>query len=364
MIEGPHPDMNSVEQTDSLVFPEYYTSIEPVSNSAMMKAEIPLLEGELRDDKSVLYEELQMESQWLADTAAACSAAYHPTTKDSGISWAAFHANRQEGIPETMKTAILPLFTESSNSPAMIKHAMSITNAVVKHLNPGQIPVITLDQPLYVIAKTVQWAFPRDSRRGQVCAADGGLHIEKAAFTLPGDLLEGSGWVEVLTEAGIFTSGVADSCLTAIHIKRTRYAHEVTAVVLYAIMMKQYTEYRVSVVPDDTPDDIDTWTVKMSAQFQYMRHVLQLELLILVYTRSIREAKFGLYKSNLTGLAPWFMMLNHTHYARWLPVHIRDMVTLSELHPQTAAEFENGHFTVNKTGRLFSNMAAVLEHGS
>ena len=141
-IEGPHPDMNSAEHTDSQDLPEYYASIEPVSNSAMKKADILLLEGERRDDKSVLYEELQMESQWLADTAAACSAAYHPTTKDSGISWAAFHANRQEGIPETMKTAILPLFTESSNSPAMIKHAMSVTNVVVKHLYPGKIPVI------------------------------------------------------------------------------------------------------------------------------------------------------------------------------------------------------------------------------
>ena len=138
-----------------------------------------------------------------------------------------------------------------------------------------------------------------------------------------------------------------------------------TKLLLSFSMMNQYTEYRVSVVPDDTPDDIDTWTAKMSAsnsQFQYMHHVLQLELLILVYTRSIRKAKFGLYKSSLTGLAPWFMMLNHTHYARWLPVHIRDMVTLSELHPQIAAEVENGHFTVNKTGRLFSNMAVDQAH--
>ena len=55
--------MNSAEHTYSLDLPEYYTSIEPVSISAMKKAEIPLLEGELRDDKSVLYEELQMESQ-------------------------------------------------------------------------------------------------------------------------------------------------------------------------------------------------------------------------------------------------------------------------------------------------------------
>ena len=93
--------------------------------------------------------------------------------------------------------------------------------------------------------------------------------------------------------------------------------------------MNQYTEYRSSVAQDDTPDDIDTWSAKMSAsnpQFQYMHHVVRLELLTLVYTRSIRKAKFGLYKLSLAGLAPWFMILNHTHYARWVPVHIRDMV--------------------------------------
>ena len=42
MIEGSHPGMNSIEHTHSLDFPEYYTSIEPVSNSTMKKEEIPL----------------------------------------------------------------------------------------------------------------------------------------------------------------------------------------------------------------------------------------------------------------------------------------------------------------------------------
>ena len=106
-----------------------------------------------------------------------------------------------------MKTAILPLFSESSNSPAMIKHAMSVINAAVKHLNPGQIPIIILDQPLYAIAKTVQWAFPEIHGEDKYVLLMRGLHVEKAALTLPGDLLEGSGWVEALTEAGIFTSG-------------------------------------------------------------------------------------------------------------------------------------------------------------
>jgi hypothetical protein len=70
-----------------------------------------------------------------------------------------------------------------------------------------------------------------------------------------------------------------------------------------------------------------------------MRHGLQLELhvLTLVYTRLITEAKVGLSKLSLSGFALWFMVLNYTHDARWVPVHIRDMVTLTDLHPQLGA---------------------------
>ena len=39
----------------------------------------------------------------------------------------------------------------------MIYHAMSIIKSATETLNPGQTPVITLDQPLYMIAKAIQW---------------------------------------------------------------------------------------------------------------------------------------------------------------------------------------------------------------
>ena len=42
-------------------------------------------------------------------------------------------------------------------------------------------------------------------------------------------------------------------------------------------------------------------------------------------------------------VAPWFFALNHTHYQRWLPVHIKDML-----------EFANGCFTEQKSHRKFS----------
>jgi len=37
---------------------------------------------------------------------------------------------------------------------------MNLINEVVKHLNPGQTPVIAMDQPLFALAKMIQWNMP------------------------------------------------------------------------------------------------------------------------------------------------------------------------------------------------------------
>ena len=57
----------------------------------------------------------------------------------------------------------------------------------------------------------------------------GGLHIEIAALKTLGNLLDSSGWTGVLVQAEVATAGTADSFLKAVHVTRTRRAHQVTA---------------------------------------------------------------------------------------------------------------------------------------
>ena len=40
---------------------------------------------------------------------------------------------------------------------AMIQHSMDMLQQATHALNPGQIPVIAFDQPLYALAKQIQW---------------------------------------------------------------------------------------------------------------------------------------------------------------------------------------------------------------
>ena len=47
-----------------------------------------------------------------------------------------------------------------------------------------------------------------------------------AALRTMGDLLDRSGWTGALVQAGVATSGTADSFLKASHVARTRQAHQ------------------------------------------------------------------------------------------------------------------------------------------
>ena len=87
-----------------------------------------------------------------------------------------------------------------------------------------------------------------------------------------------------------------------------------------------------------------------------------MELVILLLIRSFREANFFLYCQSLAELMPYFFANNNVNYARWLPIHYRDMVTLEQKHPQLAQEFQSGNFVVHKSSRQFSAMAIDQAH--
>ena len=67
---------------------------------------------------------------------------------------------------------------------------------------------------------------------------------------------------------------------------------------------------------------------KRSPTFMYWDLILRYETLILIFVRAHREKNFALYVEILEKLTPLFFALDHVNYARWMPVHIRDMKCL------------------------------------
>ena len=73
----------------------------------------------------------------------------------------------------------------------------------------------------------------------------------------------------------------------------------------------------------------------------------------MIYVRTIR-GDFRLYIDALTKTVPRFFALDHALYARWIPVHLRDMVSLKDSHPDVYAEFLKDKFVVKKLRHTFS----------
>ena len=94
--------------------------------------------------------------------------------------------------------------------------------------------------------------------------------------------LADSGWTTPLTEAGIATSGTADSFLSANHLTRTRHAHQVTVATLSKL---QHLSFSLT----NTEESFEAWRVRQYPTFQFWDTVLRVELLILMLVRAPHE---------------------------------------------------------------------------
>ena len=78
------------------------------------------------------------------------------------IMWSAYHAVRLDAVGSIEKCieAMLPLFRDKAATPKMIRHGMNLIKKITEFLNPQLIPIMVVDQPLFDIAKKMQWTFP------------------------------------------------------------------------------------------------------------------------------------------------------------------------------------------------------------
>ncbi len=169
-------------------------------------------------------------------------------------------------------------------------------------------------------------------------------------------LLDSSGWTTALCEAGIATSGTADSFLKASHLTRTRHSHQVT---LLALSKLQHQAWQVMAAQETI--SFDKWRESMSTKFptfEFWEIIHQFEILVCIFIRTHRTRNFKLFVETLEALVPWFFALDHINYARWIPVHIRDMKSL----PHSISESFHKFWVVQKTQNKFSCLPIDQAH--
>ena len=215
--------------------PHYYTDVPPVTtNMKNISAPATSVDCVVYLTRDNFKEQTEEEYVWLE----------HARRVIEGNTWSACNASRQPQLARAISpTAQLLLFLDSAHTVAMIRHSMDVVKNVVEHVNPGKPPVVTLDQPLFALAKQIQWKRPETYGEDKMVVMFGGLHIEMAALKTLGDWLRGSAWVQALVQTEIATPGTADSFLRAAHGTRTRIAHQITATALHILQHRAYERH-------------------------------------------------------------------------------------------------------------------------
>ena len=57
---------------------------------------------------------------------------------------------------------LFPILPESINTSPTVRYCAKIIVKLTKKLHPGQIPIITADQPVYALGQQVQWLYPHE----------------------------------------------------------------------------------------------------------------------------------------------------------------------------------------------------------
>lgn len=167
----------------------------------------------------------------------------------------------------------------------------------------------------------------------------GGLHMKMTLLKSVGDLLNSSGWVQITIQADIAMLGTAVISLgsaykeNSLWCRYTDYAHDAGKLLF---------------------DDCSTTQRALSPQFKFWEQMLKIDMTIMVWDQAVYQGSIPLYVAALSELQWLFFAVNHHNYAWSVAVHLRDMVTLSEWHTDVLyIQFCKGHFTVNKSRRLF-----------
>ena len=156
--------------------PDWYTEIKPFhlpNDVSISHCTKPITSKQVED--TVLIE----DEKWLQDTNSSSSAVFH---------------SQSQPIPPYQDTSVmLPILRDNSKSPATIKHLLNVLIQSIRQLNPKQTAVIGFDQPLYALAKTIQWFQPAIYGQQNLVLMLDALHIETVLLRCLGDWLQVSG---------------------------------------------------------------------------------------------------------------------------------------------------------------------------
>ena len=185
-----------------------------------------------------------------------------------------------------------------------------------------------------------------------------GLHIGKLLLEIHGQLIAGTGFAQFLDQTEVSITGAGNVVVYVSQITSARY-------LLQVCLCAEYKAMRVVFDSCESTNDIQDWVVKKASEsrmLHYWKMIFDLQILILMFIRSERERDFALYVQVLKSIMKYIFAFNHYNYARWLTIHVDDLMKLELVCLNVYRESYSGNFVVRKTINPFSTIALDQAH--
>ena len=270
------------------------------------------------------------------------------------------------------------------------------------HMLGQQDVVVVVDQAVYAKAVEILWKKPAEFR--SVVLRMGSFHMALAILATIGKRFGGSGWSDLVVEAGVLAPGSVAQVVAGKHYNRGLRVHKLVMEALLRFQLQAFGKWcegkdlqvdleNVSKLLNDirlvlackTSDDSEDVHQRVQAMSRtassvhvarlyylfsefcqsqstplakFWQSYIDLVQLLLNFTRATRTGNWNLHLATLKAFLPWFFAYDRLNYARYASVYYCEMVRLERTHPEAYGAFQEGDFVVQRLqGSKFAQVA-------
>ena len=314
-------------------------------------------------------------------------------TSDQTVhSWSGFNTLLTPCVTVTTSIGYCPMINGSSTEYSTIYTVLKTAQKMVAAVGKSDC-VITFDLAIYMKAKEIQWRLVEEFK--DTVIRMGGFHIILNYLAVIGKMFYNSGLEDLLIESDVYASGTASHLLKGKQYNRGIRAHKLVSEAFFRLQWSEFLSWlnKPNQVPangeiieakidnltkavtlgeaiTESLDELIEAMEPLAKQFESFKvegrkgsnmfalwdEYLEMVSLMRSFIRAERTGDWTLHLNATAGMMPYFFAMDRMNYARWLPVYLSDMSSLSETHPEVYEEFMNGNHAVSRSKQAFAQV--------
>ena len=237
--------------------------------------------------------------------------------------------------------------------------------------------LVTMDLAAAKIAFDIVWG--SGDQFSKVIVNLGPFHIMCSYMGALGKMLTGSGFEEIVLEAGICASGSINQVMSGKHYNRAIRVHLLMLDSLQRLLLDAYTESTGHLLVDETVSKLascpsyeslldasrSTTYLEFVEPFRIFKDRVRAEefgktakfwlqycdcvWVLLEFQRSVKVNNFDLFLRCMKQMCSLLFSADHLHYARYLPLYYVQLSQLAECHPLAHTLLKDCGFSVSRS---------------